>query len=313
MGLNYYSDYGSGSSSETFSPWGSQETWQPLQNHIQETEKMNREKSASFSDVTPKRSIDAVLQEFRMNGSDSPYDPDEDALNKRTALMGLGPASVYLRQKSWPAPERSPVINLPQPLPSPAPSSHTVSSKSSPTLHVEQTEMLTAEQLQVLSSLPRAVLKFLLRELQMHRERGILTQDEIADTRGCAFCRSNGERAAWYRGHALRVAGRVRCPVLRALTCRRCGARGDAAHTLKYCPLATPDEREKSAAMMRSIRSASGRRRAQQLTPSNSASEYYVRFGETTPSVIQDGNIYNKYEHAPLDPIWAALEKKLML
>ncbi|CAG4976861.1 unnamed protein product [Parnassius apollo] len=220
MGSSYYSDYGSGSTSETFSLWGSQETWLPLQNRMQEAGKM-KEKSASFSDVTAKRSIDDVLQEFRMNGSDSPYDPDEDAMNKRTGLMGLGPASVYLRQKSWPAPERSPVINLPQPLPSPAPCNDTMSSTSSSTLNVEQTEMLTPEQLRVL-------------------------------------------------------------------------------------------KREKSAAMMRSIRTASGRRRAKKLAPSNNATEYYVRFGEKPPSVIRDVNVYNKYEHPPLDPNWAALEKRLM-
>ena len=30
--------------------------------------------------------------------------------------------------------------------------------------------------------------------------------------------------------------GRTVCPVLRAYVCPLCGSKGDAAHTLKYCP-----------------------------------------------------------------------------
>ena len=70
----------------------------------------------------------------------------------------------------------------------------------------------------------------------------------------------------------------------------------------------------KSTAMMRSVRMASGRRRPNSLTPSTNPSEQYMVFGETTPSVISDTNVYNTYAlTSPLDPLWAALEKKLML
>ncbi|KAH0950269.1 hypothetical protein HN011_010095 [Eciton burchellii] len=53
----------------------------------------------------------------------------------------------------------------------------------------------------------------------------------------CVFCRNNGEEETYYREHLLKdVDGRVQCPVLRAYTCPICGACGDVAHTIKYCP-----------------------------------------------------------------------------
>ncbi|XP_011154020.1 nanos homolog 2 isoform X2 [Harpegnathos saltator] len=53
----------------------------------------------------------------------------------------------------------------------------------------------------------------------------------------CVFCRNNGEEETYYRQHLLKdVDGRILCPVLRAYTCPICGACGDVAHTVKYCP-----------------------------------------------------------------------------
>ncbi|XP_018358747.1 PREDICTED: nanos homolog 3 [Trachymyrmex cornetzi] len=53
----------------------------------------------------------------------------------------------------------------------------------------------------------------------------------------CVFCRNNGEEETYYRQHLLKdVDGRVECPVLRAYTCPICGATGEEAHTVKYCP-----------------------------------------------------------------------------
>lgn len=53
----------------------------------------------------------------------------------------------------------------------------------------------------------------------------------------CGFCKKNGETAEIYASHQLKARnGRVRCPVLRKYVCPICGATGDRAHTVQYCP-----------------------------------------------------------------------------
>ncbi|KAJ8735153.1 hypothetical protein PYW08_014403 [Mythimna loreyi] len=339
-GQNCYSDYGSGSSSNSSTSWPPQDIW-CFQSPQRNVDRPVEEKSASYQDlVTGKCTLQDIMKEFQMNGLDSPYTPFEDRVwsNRADGLSGLGPAGAYCRQSSWPAPERSPAPRLPRPrseylagsslaslASAPAsqapatpvefnPSEFTTSTPVEELTAGEAPACLTAEQAYLLKSLPNAVLFSLLQD--MERLRAELLKRNKKSTVECRFCKNNGERESYFRAHALKdAAGRVTCPVLRAFVCKRCGAHGDSAHTSKYCPLSTHDERMKSTAMLRSVRLASGRRRASSLAPPVSAAEHCPAFGDkSAPSVGTDTNMYNPYSvSSPLDPLWAALEQKLLL
>ncbi|KAJ8731491.1 hypothetical protein PYW07_004655 [Mythimna separata] len=94
--------------------------------------------------------------------------------------------------------------------------------------------MLTREQLSVLRSIRPSLLYEFLQEVAKARSDRRMRR---ALPNECAFCKNNGENEECYTSHALKDwRGRVLCPVLRAFRCPRCGATGDRAHTIKYCP-----------------------------------------------------------------------------
>ncbi|CAG9562020.1 unnamed protein product [Danaus chrysippus] len=94
--------------------------------------------------------------------------------------------------------------------------------------------MLTREQLSVLRCIRPSLLYEMLQEVAKVRSDKRMRR---ALPNECAFCKNNGENEESYTSHALKDwRGRVECPVLRAFRCPRCGATGDRAHTIKYCP-----------------------------------------------------------------------------
>uniref|UniRef100_H3B5T1 Nanos C2HC-type zinc finger 1 n=2 Tax=Latimeria chalumnae TaxID=7897 RepID=H3B5T1_LATCH len=80
-----------------------------------------------------------------------------------------------------------------------------------------------------------------------------------AEIQICVFCRNNKEAVALYTTHILKGPdGRVLCPVLRRYTCPLCGANGDNAHTIKYCPLSKLQAN--ATKQLKSARSSLGRK-----------------------------------------------------
>ncbi|KAL4707805.1 hypothetical protein ACJJTC_001751 [Scirpophaga incertulas] len=92
---------------------------------------------------------------------------------------------------------------------------------------------MVLEQQAALLSLTPNQLELLMKFTETLRQQRKTLQKQLE----CSFCKNNGKSETWYSSHCLKDGrGRVKCPVLRDYRCPQCGASGDWAHTIKYCP-----------------------------------------------------------------------------
>ncbi|XP_037302955.1 uncharacterized protein LOC119188462 [Manduca sexta] len=182
--------------------------------------------------------MDDILMNIRMNGSDMLF--DEVDQNQNYYLGGNRPESVassniWNDNTSVSGARNGEMMDT---------FDFLIKSLSSANNYVS---MLTREQLSVLRSIRPSLLYEFLQEVAKVRSDRRMRR---ALPNECAFCKNNGENEECYSSHALKDwRGRVLCPVLRAFRCPRCGATGDRAHTIKYCPENADTASERSGSL----------------------------------------------------------------
>ncbi|XP_031766308.1 uncharacterized protein LOC113520683 [Galleria mellonella] len=187
--------------------------------------------------------IDEVFMNYRINGNDMLFDENANYFTgtSRPESMGSAQTNTWMDNSTMGASRNGEIIDT---------FDFLMKSLSSANNYVS---MLTREQLAVLRSIRPALLYEFLQEVAKVRSDKRMRR---ALPNECAFCKNNGENEECYSSHALKDwRGRVLCPVLRAFRCPRCGATGDRAHTIKYCP------ENMDTASDRSMGSLSSRRR----------------------------------------------------
>ena len=96
---------------------------------------------------------------------------------------------------------------------------------------------------------------------QMMKESAKQSRATRKPAKFCVFCKNNGEAEMVYNSHQLKDdSGRVVCPILYYYKCPKCGAFGEKAHTLRYCPKAAESYVD-SKAIRATARTAAGIRK----------------------------------------------------
>ncbi|XP_047533233.1 uncharacterized protein LOC125068214 isoform X1 [Vanessa atalanta] len=191
--------------------------------------------------------IDDVLMNLRLNGSDLLFDdvdhnPQNYYMGGRADPVANSHPNIW-SEGSGPTARNGEMIDT---------FDFLIKSLSSANNYVS---MLTREQLSVLRSIRPSLLYEFLQEVAKVRSDKRMRR---ALPNECAFCKNNGENEESYSSHALKDwRGRVLCPVLRAFRCPRCGATGDRAHTIKYCPENSDTGLERSGSLLSRRRMAS--------------------------------------------------------
>ncbi|XP_050350731.1 uncharacterized protein LOC126773694 isoform X2 [Nymphalis io] len=220
----------------------------PFQSRVgNELLSMMTQQEPRAADTAPSAAeIDDVLMNLRLNGSDLLFD-DVDH-NPQNYYIGGRTDPVVSHPNMWsegsgPTARNGEMVDT---------FDFLIKSLSSANNYVS---MLTREQLSVLRSIRPSLLYEFLQEVAKVRSDKRMRR---ALPNECAFCKNNGENEESYSSHALKDwRGRVLCPVLRAFRCPRCGATGDRAHTIKYCPENSESGLERSGSLLSRRRMAS--------------------------------------------------------